>query len=493
METTRPETLSAPLARPAEKPKFPKSIPYIVGNEAAERFSFYGMKAILAIFLVSQFSFSNAESNATVHLFIALTYFMSIVGGLLADWFLGKYATIFWLSLVYCAGHACLAMFDINIHGFLFGLLLITIGAGGIKPCVSANVGDQFDSTNQSLISKMFNWFYFAINLGAFFSTLLTPYLYQKAGAKWAFGVPGILMGLATLIFWLGRKKYVRLKPRGFPRENFVFINGYMLKCLFARRDGISVRQMAEKKFSPGAIEGVFAVWRVLAVFAFIPVYWALYDQNGSEWVLQARDMNLHFLGIDWYASQIQAINPILILVFIPLFSYVVYPLVERIGIKFTPLRKIGTGFFVLASAFLVIAMIQTKIDRGGHPNIAWQILAYTLLTASEILVSITGLEYAYTQAPKSMKSTIMAFFLMTVFVGDLFVSLVNTNIEHHGIMSSLKGDATYYWFFLVLLGIFTVIYLGVSKFIKEKSYLVEEADEESVAAAASNDGTLEH
>src|SRR5690606_15807559 len=124
------------------------------------------------------------------------------------------------------------------------------------------------------------------------------------------------------------------------------------------------------------------------------PIFWALYDQNGSEWVLQATRMNLHFLGITWYPSQIQAVNPILILAFIPLFTYGIYPFVEKMGIRFTPLRKIGTGLFVLASSFLVIALIQQNIDQGGQPNIAWQILAYALLTASEILVSITGLEY---------------------------------------------------------------------------------------------------
>lgn len=466
-----------------EKPKFPKSVPYILGNEAAERFSFYGMKAILAIFLVQAFHYAEPESNATVHLFIAMAYFMSIIGGLLADWFLGKYHTILWLSLVYCAGHACLAMFDHHESGFLIGLLLITIGAGGIKPCVSANVGDQFDHTNQSLISKMFNIFYFCINLGSVFSTLLTPYLYQNYGAKWAFGVPGILMGIATLVFWLGRKKYVRLKPTGFPRENFIFINAFMLRCAFQKNQGRIIRQMAEEKFSAESVEGIFAVWRVLSVFIFIPIFWALYDQNGSEWVLQATHMNLNFLGIDWYPSQIQAVNPILILAFIPLFTYGIYPAVEKMGIRFTPLRKIGAGLVVLASAFLVIALIQKNIDHGGHPNISWQILAYALLTASEILVSITGLEYAYTQAPKSMKSTIMAFFLMTVFVGDFFVTLVNTNIEHGGIFASLKGDARYYWFFLALLGIITVIFIVVSKFIKEKSYLVEEETEAEISA----------
>lgn len=463
----------------ATKPKFPKSVPYLLGNEAAERFSFYGMKAILAIFLVEMFHYNDPEANATVHLFIALCYLMSIVGGLLADWFLGKYKTILWLSIVYCAGHACLAMFDNYENGFLIGLLLITIGAGGIKPCVSANIGDQFDKSNQSLISRMFNFFYLCINIGSVLSMIVTPILYNSKvlGAKWAFGVPGALMGIATLIFWLGRKQYVKVPPKGYPKVNFMSVNFFMLGCYFKGKKREEVRKITEEKFGYEKVDGIMAVWRVLAIFAFIPIYWALYDQSGSEWVLQAKDMNLHFLWMDWYPSQIQAVNPVLIITLIPVFSYFVYPAVEKMGINFTAIRKIGAGFFFIAASFIVIALIQVSIDAGGHPNVGWQVLAYTLLTISELLVSITGLEYAYTQAPISMKSTIMAFFLMTVFVGDFFVTLVNTNIENHGALSHLKG-ATYYWFFLIILGIITGIYLFASRHIKEKSYLVEEVDE---------------
>lgn len=470
-----------------QKPRYPRSIPYIIGNEAAERYSFYGMKALLATYFVNQFAFSTAQSNEKVHLFISLTYFMAIVGGLLADWFVGKYLTILWLSLVYCAGHAFLAGFDSNINLFLFGLLLITIGAGGIKPCVSANVGDQFDRTNQSLISKMFNWFYFSINMGAFGSSLLAPVLMKYYGASVAFGVPGVLMGIATLIFWLGRRKYVKVPPSGFKKENFLAVNFYALTKIGKRKKGESLLDVTKDKYSDKTIDGMKALWRVLAVFAFIPLYWALYDQNGSEWVLQATKMNLHFMGHTWLPEQIQSINPILILAFIPLFSYVIYPLVEKLGIKVTPLRKIGAGLVILALTFIIIAVVQAKIDAGLKPNIIWQIIAYITLTASEILVSITGLEYAYTQSPKTMKSTVMSFWLMTVFVGDMFDTLVNRSISDKGWLGHLHG-ANYYWFYFVIFSASVVIYLIVSKFIKEKSYLIDEKMEE-----ATNEGVLEH
>src|ERR1700744_1935358 len=203
------------------KSRYPKSIPYIIGNEAAERFSFYGMRAILVTFLVAQFynpshskalsTIADAKANQMSHLFVTLAYALPFVGGLVADWFTGKYKIILYISIVYCMGHLCLAIFDSSLNGFTFGLVLVAIGAGGIKSCVSANVGDQFDASNQDLLSKIYGWFYFSINAGSVLSTLLIPYVYQNYGAKWAFGIPGILMGLATIIFFAGRKMYVRV------------------------------------------------------------------------------------------------------------------------------------------------------------------------------------------------------------------------------------------------------------------------------------------
>ena len=204
--------------------------------------------------------------------------------------------------------------------------------------------------------------------------------------------------------------------------------------------------------------EQLKSVWKVLVVFCFIPVYWALYDQNGSEWVIQAGSMNLKFLGITWLQEQIQVVNALLILIMIPLFSFGVYPLLESMGIKVTALRKIGWGLTTLIITFCLIAWIQTEIDAHVQLNIAWQILAYILLTVSEIMVSITGLEYAFSQAPKSMKSTIMSIFFLTVFAGNYFVSLVNDSIQNHGFFGQFTG-ASYFWLFTGIMAANTVLY----------------------------------
>ena len=395
------------LTAPVPTKTMPKGIPYIIGNEAAERFSFYGMKSILVIFM-TQYLFmlpgsgSEAMSNTAAmekyHLFTTAVYFFPIFGALLADIVLGKYLTIMLLSVVYCVGHGVLAMMGSTAWIELspgivlaIGLILISVGSGGIKPCVSAHVGDQFGQQNSNLLEKVFGWFYFSINTGAFLSTLLTPWLLQWYGPHWAFGVPGVLMAIATIAFWMGRRVFIHIPAGGM--------------------------EWLKETFS---VVGLKAISKLTIIFLFIAVFWALFDQTGSSWVFQAEDLNRNWLGINWLSSQIQAVNPIMILIYIPLFQFVVYPIINSVW-KLTPMRKISVGLFVMVIGFGMVGIVQSWIDEGQRPSIGWQILAFAILTASEVMVSITGLEFAYTQAPKKMKSVIMAFFLMSVSLGNLF------------------------------------------------------------------------
>ena len=398
---------------PEPTTKLPSGIPYIIGNEAAERFSYYGMKGILVVFMTQYLVYmqgslpnhqmSDAEAKANLHYFTGAVYLFPIFGALLSDILLGKYRTILSLSIVYCLGHAALAVMGFQgmpVEWMVVGLALIAVGSGGIKPCVSAHVGDQFGKTNGYLLSRVFGWFYFSINTGAFLSSLLTPWLLEWYGPHWAFGIPGVLMAIATVVFWMGRKVFIHVPPGG-------------AQAFFG------------ETFS---VEGLTALGKLLIIYVFVAVFWALFDQMGSSWVLQAEDMDRRWLGITWLSSQIQAVNPILILAFIPLFQFVVYPLINKV-FPLTPMRKISIGLFVMVGAFATVALAQEIIDSGGRPSIGWQVIAYALLTAAEVMVSITCLEFSYTQAPRKMKSVIMALFLMSVAAGNLFTAGVNSYI----------------------------------------------------------------
>ncbi|MDE3253754.1 MAG: MFS transporter [Bacteroidota bacterium] len=464
-----------------QKSGMPKAVPYIIGNEAAERFSFYGLRSIMSTFLVAQFfnpamnpalqNVAEAKSNEMVHLFVTLAYFAPLVGGILADWFFGKYKVILYISLVYAIGNLVLALSTHNLTFFTIGLVVIAAAAGGIKSCVSANVGDQFDKTNEHLLSKIYGWFYFTINTGSILATLIIPIVYNKYGPELAFGIPGVLMCLATLIFWMGRKKYVRVKPTGIKKENFVSISAYAIKQAFTKNRGMGVWEAVGKKFSAEAIDGIQAVYRILMIFAFTPIFWAMWDQNLSEWVLQATKIDRHIFGYELLPEQIQTFNPIFLVSMIPVMTYGVFPLLEKMGIKVTPLKKIGTGLLLTGCTFVIIALIQESIDKGGQPSVWWQILAYLILAIAEILVSVTCLEYAYTHSPKSMKSTMSALYLLGISLGNYFDSLVNKSIAENGFFAQYTG-ARYFWLFIGIISVFFVLFLFVAKRLPEKSYV---------------------
>lgn len=614
--------------RPGDSTKLPPGIPYIIGNEAAERFSYYGMKTILVVFMTQYLQFNDESAKAYNHYFVAAAYFFPVIGAMISDWLFGKYRTILALSIVYCLGHLVLAL-DETESGLAAGLCLIAVGAGGIKPCVSAHVGDQFGRGNKHLLSRVFGWFYFSINVGAFASSLLTPILLRRYGPSVAFGVPGVLMALATFVFWLGRHRFIHVPPTGF-------------KSFRTSLGGEDARNLL----------------RLIPLFLCISLFWSVFDQTGSAWVLQAMYMDRH-LVIDWLPDQIQALNPILVLCYIPIFTYVIYP---RLGkVTATPLRKMTIGMFVMVIACAIPAIIETNLqggrisqfrlnanqpmqsishadpavhhatelidgdteqgawisaglerdpdsveplavitielrerrawktrafrlhfaqdiqafledarsawdsehpgevaepdwftvkgcrprevsfhhaqsrvgpwtpateggtdplpdssglegstgpaddvrfiqirihENGGgkyvaaseveiltdgddgnvaaigyRPSILWQILAYLVLTAAEIMVSITCLEFAYTQAPRSMKSLIMSLYLLTVSLGNLITGLVNSFIQTDDGGSLLPG-ASYFWFFTGLMFLGALLLGLVARNYQGKTYI---------------------
>lgn len=436
---------------PLKTDKMPPGIPYIIGNEAAERFCFYGLRAILVVYMTKYLRdrsgalapMSENDANFWYHVFLATNYFFPLMGAIVADAFWGKYRTVFWISLVYCAG--CLALAGDNTRlGLGLGLGLIALGAGGIKPCVASNVGDQFGTANQHLVSRAFGWFYFAVNFGSFFSIYLTPILLDKVGPRLAFGVPAALMFLATLIFWSGRYKFVHIPPRG----------SSFFKETFNRAS-------------------LLALGRTAIIFVFVAVFWSLWDQSGGEWVLQAEKMNLNVFGFQIYSSQTQVVNSVLILAFIPLFQYWLYPALNRVW-KVTPLRKIGLGILTIGISFFISAWIESRLNAGVKLSVLWQLPAYVLLSAGEVMTSITSLEFAYTQAPRHLKAIVNSFYLLSISAGNLFTALVHAVIANPDGSSKLHG-ASYYVFFAILAIATSVIFAFVALRYQEQNYLQQD------------------
>ncbi len=471
---------SAAVEPPA---RIPRQIPFIIGNEGCERFSFYGMRNILTVFLVSSLLMHLPEGDRAgaakdvFHTFVIGVYFFPLLGGWLADRFFGKYHTIFWLSLVYCAGQACLALFVDSRAGFYAGLALIALGSGGIKPCVSSFVGDQFDQTNKHRAKVVFDAFYWIINFGSFFASLLMPVFLKQLGPAVAFGIPGVLMFISTVILWLGRKQYVLVPPAppdphsflrvartalmsGVPGQVFagvgvlVAVSAFVLlpgfenfvkaACLalvaVIAFGGIGVQlQLAGARGAhpDEAVEGVRGVLRVLVLFALVTPFWSLFDQKASTWVLQANAMTKPA----WFqSSQMQALNPLLVMLLIPFNNLMLFPALKRAGYEMTALRRMTMGIAFSGASWVVVGLMQVVLD-GGHPfSITWQVLPYALLTLGEVLVSATGLEFAYSQAPQSMKGALMSFWLLAVTVGNLWVLVVNASVKNAAVTSFIAS-----------------------------------------------------
>ncbi len=544
---------------------WPKGVKYIIGNEGCERFSFYGMKSILQVHLTAIFALTMTETVAAeehaqhmVHLFVAGVYAFPMIGAIIADRLLGKYYTIMTLSLVYCLGHLVLSLGESTLTGMMWGLGLIAIGSGGIKPCVSAHVGDQFGKGNWNLIDKVFQMFYFIINFGSLFSTLLIPFIYEweKNNLNWsinigghsyktslAFAIPGILMFIATIAFWMGRKVFVHVPPKpggklglmdtvsssllfmgflGLPMffrdslstsafwglaiasvvvglsvflyrqklsqdEGFLAVMIYSLQSALSganRKAKTSVDQLAPadsikrhwlfsaaaNKFGEPIAEGPRAVLRIISVFFLVSIFWALFDQHASSWVRQAQrmDMAVNFLGLSFnmLPSQISAMNPLMVMALIPLNLTVIYPLLGRF-FNLTPLRKMALGMFLASLAFVSVALLQGIIDAGEAEgtkiNGLWQFIPYLLMTQAEVMVSITGLTFAYTQAPKAMKSTIMGFWLLTVSFGNILVSIVT--------MMPDMSLARFFWTFALLMAGAAALFSVLASVYKYKDY----------------------
>ncbi len=504
----------------------PPQTKYIIGNEACERFCFYGMKAILIVYMTKVLLMTEDSAQEIAHLFNAAIYILPLLGAWLADRFLGRYKTIFFISILYCIGNAVLATSDLapdvdSKKIILFtGLFIIAIGTGGIKPCVSAFVGDQAGGFDSQTMTRIYSAFYWSINFGSFFAFLIIPFVRDNWGYGIAFAIPGVFMAFATMLFWLGRRTYTHKAPA---QPDFLQIlcyrifNGASKACdkfggdkvatttatamriatfivvapiivalavmayngatdlavlsglnetqvklcallaVFLYTVAIAIaglklaatmrmrnffgtvgnmlfskKEYTQQLYSQEERKNARNMLRILVTFALIIPFWSLFDQTGSSWILQGKKMqelhcNIFGANFNFGAEEMQSINPLLVMVLIPLLTLVIYPKVKQLA---KPLVRMGIGIVLAGLSFGIVAIIQSVLDSGTQLSILWQGIPYIVLTVAEILVSTTGLEYAYTAAGEKQKSTVSSFWSLTIALGNVLVICITSVIS---------------------------------------------------------------
>ncbi|KAM6286912.1 solute carrier family 15 member 1 [Spheniscus humboldti] len=352
------------------------------------------MRAVLVLYFKYFLQWDDNLSTAIYHTFVALCYLTPILGALIADSWLGKFKTIVSLSIVYTIGQAVMSVSSINdltdhnrdgspdnvsVHIALSmtGLILIALGTGGIKPCVSAFGGDQFEDDQEKQRTRFFSIFYLSINAGSLLSTIITPILRaQECGIHskqrcypLAFGVPAALMAVALVVFIIGSRMYKKVQPQGNIMTQVAKCIGFAIKNRFRHRSKEFPKRehwldWASEKYDKRLIAQTKMVLKVLFLYIPLPMFWALFDQQGSRWTLQATTMDGNFGAIQIQPDQMQTVNPILIILMVPVVDGLVYPLIKKCKINFTPLRKITVGMFLASLAFVAAALVQVQIDK---------------------------------------------------------------------------------------------------------------------------------
>jgi POT family proton-dependent oligopeptide transporter len=394
-------------------------------GEFAERCSYYGMRAILAKYMADKLSLGEANAATYMSYFIAACYFLPLVGGFVADKFFGKYWTIVGFSIPYIMGHLILG---VESFWFMVGALcLLAMGSGVIKPNISTLMGLTYDQQRPGqtqLRSDAFAIFYFAINIGAAISQFAMPPIRTHFGYAVAFAFPAALMVVAFAIFAAGKRFYAKettllSSPKDIPND--------------AAKPKINVRQLMA----------------LFALFALVMFFWAIFDQSASTWIFFANScMNLKMFGIEVDPDQVQAFNPVFILILLPVIT-LLFKWMNKDRVRVRATDKMVLGFVLTALCMGVMAFAawlagpaeMKDVAEGGKSitrwvvapenqvTVWWQILAYLVITVAEVLISVTGLELAYTAAPKSMSGFVTACWLLTVGMANLFINAPVTRL----------------------------------------------------------------
>ncbi len=373
--------------------RHPKGFWFIFWGELAERASFYGMKALLVLYMIDTLGYSDANSATVASFFTGACYILPIVGGYIADRWLGKFRTIIYFAIPYILGHIILGTFNSEI-GLYVALALLAGGSGSIKPNISTLMGMMYQKQGKEhLLSQAFSWFYMAINIGAAATTTVLPFIRDSYGYGPAFMAPTILMVVSLGIFFIGKKHYPEEKIQSGPRP---------------------VKTPEQKQ------EDRTALVRLSGLFILIVFFWSIFDQSYSTWTLFARD----YMDLETFIGRIppdaiQGLNPILIVVMTPLFAWIWSRTDKGEKRWLSSPMKMLIGF-VLVVMCMGVMTLAGFMAVGSKVSIWWEFGAYILITAAELCISVIGLQLAFEEAPERMKSMLTGVWLFTVFLGDM-------------------------------------------------------------------------
>ncbi|XP_005094746.1 solute carrier family 15 member 4 [Aplysia californica] len=486
--------------------------------EMCERMAYYGVIANLVLYCTSVLDYTSNTATTISLVFSGTVYFIPIIGGYIADAWSSRFNVIFGSGLIYFCGLFSLlsssieysSVFDdpdneMQTEGrrtfYILGLVLVAIGTGGIKANVGPFGAQQVQDLGADAVQIYFNWFYFFVNAGGLVAFTAIAYVQQNISFAWGFLIPILSMFLALILLNVARQKYIykegegsvlgsvfRICGQGICRQS-PFIDG-------KRRMFDSARREYGGGFDSFTVDGVIAILRMLPVFFFVIMFWAIYSQMQSTYFLQGERMDLSLGSVLIPVAFLNAFNTVAVLIIIPVLDRLVYPCFKRLGRPLSYLQRIGFGFLLSASSVFLAGgvEIERKKHLGFHQvvgkesfyaaNVSVFIQApqFFLVGAGEAFTSIAGYEFAYTQAPKTLQGAIMGVFLATNGLGSYLSTAILAIVEavtkdDPWFPDDInKGKAEYVFFlFGGLMILFFLGYIPIARWYKYQEYLTDE------------------
>ncbi|KIO00630.1 hypothetical protein M404DRAFT_29323 [Pisolithus tinctorius Marx 270] len=470
----------------------------------AERFSYYGATAVFVNFIQQPLPPNSTTGAGGLHgqsgalgrgqqmstglttFYQFWTYVTPIAGAYVADTYWGRYKTVCVSVAIAMLGQVIMIISAVpviiggnaSVGLFILSLIVTGMGAGGFKSNISPLVAEQYRRTKMFVsvtktgervivdpsltTSRIYMYFYFFINIGALIGQVGMVYVEKFIGYWLAYSLPTIVLLLSPLGLWYGHGKYCTSPPTGSVLVTAARVWRFAMRGRWSWNPIKTVQNLTADDFwesaKPSKVVGEKPAWmkfddnwveelrrgfKACLVFSWFPIYWLSYNQLNNNLTSQAATMSTHGLPNDVLPD----LDPLALIIFIPLCDLVLYPALVRWRINFRPLQRIAWGFYTGAAAMVWAAVVQhyvyktnpcgyhagTCVDNNGNPLVSpldvWiQSGSYILIAFSEIFASITSMEYAFTKAPRNMRSLVMSMLLFTNAVasaiGEAFVSL---------------------------------------------------------------------
>ncbi len=418
------------------KHKHPKGLYILFFTELWERFSYYGMRAILVLYLTREtlgdnpgLGWSSAEALALYGWYTMLVYVMSIPGGIIADKWLGQKKTVFLGGMFIAAGHLTLAVN--NMVSFYTGLALIVAGVGCLKPNISTMVGGLYKLGDPRRDSG-FTIFYIGINIGAALAPLLVGYIGEVYGWHYGFGLAGIAMLIGQAVYLWGQKF---LKDVG----NFIPV---------PKLEGTKTRKPLTRIEKDRVIV-------LLISFIIVIVFWAAYEQAGGLMNIYTHDkINRELFGFEIPASLFQSVPAIFVIIFGTIVASF-WSKRQRKGKESSSLFKMAIGTMVMGTGFLMMTGAAIEAQDGGKAMLIWLILSYLLQVIGELSISPVALSFITKLAPLKYASIMMGIYFAASGLGNKVAGLVGELATHAGELEVFTGIFIFCLLFGLLLLVF--------------------------------------